>query len=511
MPRKRIGIILAFAGIFLIGLALRSPEIVSKNYLFGFDQGRDYLAAYNIAVNHKFTLIGAEAGSGSAGISGLFQGPGYFYLLALMYRVFHGDPYGGNVLMLVGGIATLLIVFITTRKMFGNGMALIALFLVSVAPLIAPQSRFLWAPHLGSVFIVLWLYFLYKIPDRSPLYAFLTVFSAGLLYNFELAVSVPLVIVSCISLFVYKKINRKVIVCALLGILLSYAPMIVFEVRHGFTGVRGAITNATSYHSAQTGAGDPYLISQKKLQFYSNYRDSFIFESGLILPQWYYATLVVVGIISITAIMSSKDKRRKEYLLLLVSTIPVTMLVMLPLRSAVWQYFIFHLQFIYLYIFAYASAIIFSGAVRKKILYVLASLFIVFFFISMGKAAFHRIQTNWTVDYPDYGGKDKILGKKAVIDYVYADAKGLPFSVFEFMPPVYTWPYDYLFLTYAKEKYGYMPTHEKKGTVYLIIEKDPEKPWSYNGWLETVIKDGTVVWERYLKKSDHIVQKREFN
>ena len=104
MLLKRVLLILVFSAIFLLGLALRSPEIISKNYLFGFDQGQNYMRAYDIAVNHKFTLIGAEVGSGSAGVPGLFHGPGFYYLLAIMLLFFKGDPYGGLVLMWTGGV-----------------------------------------------------------------------------------------------------------------------------------------------------------------------------------------------------------------------------------------------------------------------------------------------------------------------------------------------------------------------------------------------------------------------
>src|SRR3990167_6976885 len=90
--------------LFTLGISLRSVEVLNGNYLFGFDQGRDYMAVYNIVENHKFTLLGAEVGAGSAGLSGLFHGPGYYYLLSLMYILFRGDLYGGIVLMFFFGI-----------------------------------------------------------------------------------------------------------------------------------------------------------------------------------------------------------------------------------------------------------------------------------------------------------------------------------------------------------------------------------------------------------------------
>ena len=78
--------------------------------------------------------------------------------------------------------------------------------------------------------------------------------------------------------------------------------------------------------------------------------------------------------------------------------------------------------------------------------------------------------------------------------------------MFIFSPPIYVYPYDYILWWHAKEKFGYVPDNIKAGTFYLLIEKDNDELW-YKGWLETVIKDGTVIWEKTLS-SGFIVQKR---
>lgn len=48
--------------VMLFGIGLRSPELLNCNPLFGFDQGRDYLAVRKIVVDKKLTLIGSEVG-----------------------------------------------------------------------------------------------------------------------------------------------------------------------------------------------------------------------------------------------------------------------------------------------------------------------------------------------------------------------------------------------------------------------------------------------------------------
>jgi hypothetical protein len=509
--------LVVFASIFLLGLAMRSPEILAKNYLFGYDQGQNYMSAYHIFVEHKFTLIGAEVGSGSAGIPGLFHGPGFYYLLAFMMFFFGSNPYGGLVLMWIGGVATMLIVYFTTQKMFGTKTALAALFLISICPMIAPQARFVWGPHLGSVLIALYLYFLYKIKDKPILYAPLTALTAGSLYHFELALSVPLVFgLFAALIFVYRIFNKKVWVFTILACLAAFSMMLFFEARHGFMATHGLVKHLTQKKvesSKDKPAEDKgFFLAQKKYAFIANFRDSFVFEYGMIQPQQYMTALALMAGIIIFGIFLSKDRRIKQYFLALFCIIPVTIFIFLPLKNSVWPYYLIHLHFIYLYAFAYASVILVSR-LSKSPFYVLPTILLVFFYVSFSQGTMHRLDLNWRVDYHDFGGKDKILGKKLMIDTMFADAIATntkDFSVFVFMPPVYTYPYDYLFLTYAKEKYGYVPKQEKKGIAYMIIEVDWYKSWSYLGWLETVIKDGKPIWEKQIGNSDYILQKRDF-
>ena len=110
-------------------------------------------------------------------------------------------------------------------------------------------------------------------------------------------------------------------------------------------------------------------------------------------------------------------------------------------------------------------------------------------------------------DFNDFGGIHKRKGKIEAIDYIYKDAKGKKFGLLVFTPPVYTYAYDYLTWWYGSKNYDYVPHKEKKGIFYLLMEPDPSKPWSYEGWLETVIKTGTILKTKELP-SGFVVQKR---
>ena len=116
---------------------------------------------------------------------------------------------------------------------------------------------------------------------------------------------------------------------------------------------------------------------------------------------------------------------------------------------------------------------------------------------------------SYTSDLGDTGKFEKIQGKRFVLDTIYKDANGQPFSVFVFIPSVYTWPYDYLFKTYGKQTYGYEPGRQKKGLAYLISEPDNDKPWRQNGWLETVVQGGKTIWIKTLLNG-LILERRQY-
>ncbi len=93
-----------------------------------------------------------------------------------------------------------------------------------------------------------------------------------------------------------------------------------------------------------------------------------------------------------------------------------------------------------------------------------------------------------------------------VIDFMYHDANHTSFGEFVYTPPVYDYAYQYLFWWKSKQ-YHYLPSKSKNGKFYLIIEPDLEHPLAPNGWKQTVIKTGKVLWDKTFP-GDITVEKR---
>jgi hypothetical protein len=493
---KKLFVVLLFV-LFIWGILLRSVELINGNYLFGHDHGRDYLAAYSIVENHKLTLIGSEVGSGVAGISGLFHGPGYFYLISLAYVLFHGDPIGGQLCMFLFGIITMTAASWVGYKMMGKLGSLTLLFFVTVSPLIVSQSRFIWSVHPFTVFIVLALYFAFRIPDNPRLFAPLAIFAAGMTHHSQLGVAVPLTLTLMLSFpLIYRISDRRTYLYSFFVLILVYFPMIAFEARHGFMGTR-SILSYVKNGGGTSSIFDSVRLSSHMINYLDNFTNTFTFEFGWIprniqlIMLW--ATLPVVGF----GFLRNKVHKQRVFMFLIIFMFIFTWVFYLLLNNVIWDYYLTHLRIgvIFMYSLVFVSLV---RSFHKSILEKLGIIVFIVFFVGVFVGSAFRQYISYTVDIHDLGVYEKILGKRYVIDEIYKDAQGEPFSVFVFMPSIYTYPYDYLFATYGKRKYGFEPTHEKKGLAYLIIEPDFSQPWRHNGWLETVVQGGETVWKKTL-------------
>ena len=485
--------------LFILSIALlpRSIEILNKNYIFGFDQGRDYLAVKSIVVDRKPTLIGSEVGAGAAGLSGIFQGPFHYYFLSVPFILTKGDPYGGVVLMFVLSALSVFFSYFFGRKVLGaiGGLATVLLFALS--PMFIAQARFVWNSNPSTLFILLSYYFTYLGMRKESKYIFLSAFFAAFVYNFQFAVSIPLsVSIILFYIFIVKLREIKKYLILFSGFIVAFLPMLLFEGRHGFMGIKGF----TAYLFGPKETGASFLPSQRIIidhinSFFNAFID--VFPKNIISP---HILLLIVLVPAIYYFRKEKDQKIRGFVSFLFLLFPTHFLVFLFFRNAVWVYYLIALNITYILLFSYSVA----SSFRKNDL-VLKIFYLGFLFFIIIKALPMLVGV-FAYDYKDYGGAAKIKGKTDAIDFIFNDAKGKKFSLFIFSPPIYTYPYDYILWWHAKDKFGYMPDNVKTGTFYLLIEKDNDQLW-YKGWLETVIKDGTVVWEKKLP-SGFVVQKR---
>lgn len=491
MMLKKLLIIGSVIWLIFLSFVPRSVEVINKNPIFLLDQGRDYLAVRDIVVNHKLTLIGSELGGGMAGFQGVFHGPFHFYFLSIPFLLFNGDPHGGLLLMFLFGLLTIAMGFAFGTKVFGIFGGFVIAFLVALSPPLVAQSRFVWNPHPASLFILLAFYFIYLMWKGKNIYIFLAAFFSGFIYNFDTAIAVPMSIALLLySVFLFRLKQFRKYSFIFWGFILSYLPFILFEVRHGFQAIKGF--SSYLYSSQAT------FLKFDSFAYLHNFSDTFAKQN--IFPE----TILIIIFISGLILFLSQEKRTqiKSFIIFLLILFVITITVSLFIKTHIFPYYLIHINFVYIFIFAY---IFISSFITKNIsLEILLSILLITFIIS---GTINGIDV-MKGDLPDYGGMAKIKGKLEAIDYIYQNGKAKQeFGLLIFSPQVYAYPYDYLLWWYGTKKYGFAPSKDKTGIFYLLIEPDLSKPWSYKGWIETVVKTGKFIEEKELP-SGFIIQKR---
>src|SRR3989344_1409211 len=490
--RKEKNFVFLLLIIVILGSIPRSIEIISGNFLFGYDQGVFFQAVKEIVVNHKLTLIGTEVGGG-----GFFQGPGWYYLLSIPFYLWKGDPYGGMILMLMSGILTVALSVIFGRKIFDAKTALTIGFLVAISPAIIAQSRFIWPPFIVSLLAVFFIFFLYNIFQGAGKFFILLTFIMGLMFHFETATGATLLLQLLIIsplFFIKKMVSVRFFILGLLSFLLTQISLFIFDLRHDFLNVKGMI-NLFMNGKEDSSIDRINLIANHIGVFRSNFLSSFQMADLL----WSFL-LVILAIGLISYFRDKKNSKAKKWLVLYLATSPITLfIVFIFYPSTIWEWWILELIIFYCFLFGVILAYLFNNKIMR---FFVMAIYIIFFLSFVNKTIF--LYKN---DFNDFGGTHKIKGKIEAIDYIYKDAEGKKFGLLTFTPPVYTYAYDYLIWWYGNKNYNYIPHKEKKGIFYLLMETDPSKPWSYEGWLETVIKTGTILKTKELP-SGFVVQKR---
>lgn len=487
-----------FIFIFLLGFALRAQEAVSGNFLFLLDQGRDMLAVKSIVFDHHLTLIGPYTS-----LQGLFQGPLWYYLLAIPTIIGKGDPRGAVFLMLFISLMTIIVVYLLTLHIFGKKAAIIISFLFAICPEAVAAATYEWNPHPMWLLIIFYIFILFSIVQKNYRYHLAFWPLIGLMFHFQTALGVFLLISSLIFLFTFYRqslTNKKFVLGCLLGGIL-FLPQIVFDLRHNFLMTRSVLRLFMGNDQGLFARGETTqyvnIVVNHLSLFYYNFSTSFMRDGFLI-----YTPLLFLFFLYLTTLFG-KDlfhltNKEKTFINMIgkisLITIGISFLYPFPLR----YWFLTGFQSFYLVAIGILLSKIPSFFIGKTVLicFVLFSLY----YIAVKLYVLYIIP-------PDDGGNAKIKGKQAAIDAVYQDASGKPFSLLVFTPAVNTDPYDYLIWWHGKSKYGYIPKKEKKGLFYLLIEPDSAALWSYKGWLETVIKTGRIIETKELS-SGFIIQKR---
>lgn len=472
--------------IIILGALLRLQGVLTESFAYTYDVGRDMLSLWDIVYSHNITLIGP-----TTGLSGVFYGPWWYYLLVPSFILFSGNPSGIAFTMVLIGIVSIVLSYIIGNKIGGKFLGFSFALLISASPVMIFFSTQIWNPNIVPLFVLLSLLVLYKIFTEENKSKLKYYFFLGLLLAITLDLEIVfgllflIGIVLSVIFIVNKKIKLLEIFSFALGLLLISSPRIIFELRHEFLMTKSFIAFLTKGESSNNlGLLDIFLHRGNVLFDY--------FNSTIFIENRNIGILAIFFIIIVISFLYKKtDKIIKSFILTSITVIVVFLVGLSFLSHDIWSHYLVGLPVFYILLFA-ISINLFKNKLKNYILPLIIVLFI--FLLNLNPISFIK-----NINKPIFEGDAAVYRNQlAVIDYVYTQAKGKDFKYVVYTPPVHDYTYRYLFKWYGPKKYKYKPS-VKSNTAYFILEPDFQYPSRLKDWLKLREEDGKIIKEEKIK------------
>lgn len=435
--------------IVLIGLLLyagiiRLLMILPHTIPFAFDHGKDSIAVLHMIKTLSLKFIGPWTS-----IPGLYFGPAWYYLLAPGYLLTNGNPVSGAVTMTI----LLLIQVVLAYKYFGR----IEAVLVACAPYWFIISLSAWNPFPMTLVTWLILIALKKMKSKErPLgrWIFLMFFSASLGFHFSAAFAVFYVVILPSILLVKKvKITRRTVLYAVLAFVLPFIPQGLFEMKNGFMQTKAVI----AYFSA----GESQGFSSGKVVEVLN---TTIGEMKLaVLPEITFTPVskgvgfISLGLLIVMFVFAWHTYRKWSWWK------EIGIYILVPLVG------FFFLHFNVWYVAALMPvAVLVVGQVLRHAPKPLAALYLMLILLTPMSQYMRRLD-----ERSQLAESNEMLPiKLAALDAVEEEAQGRPYASYHYVPDIYDYSYQYLYISRAFQGHA-LPTEfsYKPGEVIYIREK----------------------------------------
>jgi hypothetical protein len=444
-------------------LSLTLPSIISGNFAFVFDMGRDQLWTRNMVELKRPTLIGPWGS-----IAGVFFGPLWFYLLSIPYLIFNGDPRAAVLLPLASNLAAMIIGWKVLRKYNHPQAADLFAVLFGVSPAIVSLSSFAFHANLLPLATLLFFIGLFNYHQQPinnnrrlllglPLSALMASFSfhlepaAGVMLTGFMAV---LILINMRQMKIFQSFKSlKNILIAMILFMLPFAPQFIFELRHNFIQTKSLM----AYFSGEnTSLGGILPLSERIVERGVKLGGTLTYSLFIVDSNFW--KIIFLGLFILVLLALAKLKKKFKTDGFTVYCLLFTFYFILFHYLAYTFLFPAELKGWYLYGFAplfilSMSLILENIKSRSKLLSVPVTVFTVTLVI----LSVNPIQRFF--EKKDPMPPETLGAQMEVVDWIYKDAvsNALPFAVYTYTPPVYDYHYEYLLWWKGTRKYNLLP------------------------------------------------------
>lgn len=431
------------AVVFIISTLIKLGYISGNNFAFTPDQGRDLIDIRQMVVTHMPRLVGP-----TTSVNGVLLGPFYYYFIAIPFILFRGSPAAIVIWQIAWFQISALIMWYVLRKK-NLVMANIAAILILLSPVGFYTGRYFWNANVMPIFTVIFFACLLDtLWYRQNFRLVLLGLVAGISLQIEAAFGL-LFFPLALLILLYKKFPPKDLLKLSLAFGLTLLPQVVFEFRHGFLMTKTLIAGLTG---TSADLGEKLIWSLRLVER----RNIFLIamkQSDHLAFEWLGPILLLAALLGVYFVIRHQFSKPENDL----SLISISFLI---LAAIFYLIFPQHLKNWYVFGLPIPIIIFLSGVLSNfydtgRLGIALTTLFIVF-------SLYYTLlaHTQYLFQYALVPSSDpsNMATEMRAVDLVYREAGGQAFEVYNYLPSIYDYTYQYLFWWYGTQKYGYQPS-----------------------------------------------------
>lgn len=473
--------------IWALGFFLRSYR---QTYLlpFYYDQGRDAKMATDIISLKNFPAIGP-----TTGISGLYLGPFWYYLITPGYFISQGNPAIAALFISFLESLTIPLIYFIVKKYWHQDTAYLAALLWSFSHYLIRSSRWFSNPSPLPTFVLLLMIFLLKV-FKEKKYQHLPIIALllGLSLQLEAASAIffiPIILIFSLNNFsILKKIKPLIWLKSIFAFGILLLPQLAFEIKNNFIISRNFIGFLTGKVNSDTGKS--WAVPNSNFLFHrlSDYYQDFFSKLDTNVTRLSIVFLVIF-LVGLTYLIIKNRHHIFLKLQILWLLIPLILLLFFVGNYG-------NLYDYYLTGFFPAFIILFSVVItlpQNKLINFLLIAFTSLYFVS-GTYTPLKNYLSAGID----GSENITYGNEiAAVDYLCQKNKENPGNFDVYVPPVIPHAYEYLVSWRQKYHLCSQFISERNPNLYIIYEIDPPHPERLINWFDKYKYDKLIREEKF--------------
>ena len=434
--------------VLIIGIIYRLILTSDGNFIFNMDNARDMVDVREVVVLGKMRLIGP-----TSAIDGFYNGPAWYYLLAIPFILSGGNPYASILMEIVLWAIGAYFLF----KLVSKWSLPATFFVLTVwvtSNLVLLSTAYAFNPNPVMLLTPLLIYLMAKfIETKKIVYSLSTFTLAALFFHFEMNAGVFLLPVIVLTVILSKNINllkTKIFILGLLTYFLLLSPQIIFDIKHDFIMAKSVI----SYLSSAAYMGQVTSPIERVPLMYETFYDAILptfanFKQFVDIFIALFISLVVMVLFKFIGLLKSDNKKDLVLIIsLLIIFVPFLSFIFISVGVSRW-----HLGAVV------AAAVLMGGYILNQ-LSELSKWGKILAFGLMGTYLIFSVINvkNYLTDSRKPSNDPAVFANElAAVDFVYKKADGKSFKVYSYLPSVIDYPYQYLIWWRGLDKYGYTP------------------------------------------------------